>query len=315
MTSHRPEPTIGIITALSHEHAAVAVLLENRKEYAVPRRGSQNSISRYMLGNVQTTNGGRHLVVLSLATDMGNNMAVAQATLLLEDFPTVNTIIMVGIAGGVPYPSKPDEHVRLGDIVVSNRYGVIQYDFDKESIIETIHRHPPRPPSPTLLSSVRLLEASEIRGIRPWARYIELASRLLHVTKPNAKTDVLVSSVNPMEVIDHPKDPKRRRGKPRIFLGPIASANKLLKNPFKRDELRDKFGVKAIEMEGSGIADATWNQEVGYLVIRGICDYCDSNKGDYWQKYAAIVAAAYTWALLESIPDIRVVQESKNNEQ
>jgi nucleoside phosphorylase len=38
------------------------------------------------------------------------------------------------------------------------------------------------------------------------------------------------------------------------------------------------------------------------LVIRGICDYCDPNKDDAWQDYAAIVAAAYMRALIESIP-------------
>lgn len=42
--------------------------------------------------------------------------------------------------------------------------------------------------------------------------------------------------------------------------------------------------------------------EVGYLVVRGICDYCDSHKNDDWQQYAAIVAAAYTRALIESMP-------------
>ncbi len=54
--------------------------------------------------------------------------------------------------------------------------------------------------------------------------------------------------------------------------------------------------------EASGIADATWNHEVGYLVVRGICDYCDSHKNDEWQQYAAVVAAAYTRALIESMP-------------
>ncbi len=56
-------------------------------------------------------------------------------------------------------------------------------------------------------------------------------------------------------------------------------------------------------MEGAGIADATWlSDKAGYLVVRGICDYCDSSKGDEWQAYAAAVAAAYTRALLEAIP-------------
>ncbi len=84
-------------------------------------------------------------------------------------------------------------------------------------------------------------------------------------------------------------------------MGTIAAANTLLKNPLIRDELRNKFNVKAVEMETSGIADATWNHGVGYLAVRGICDYCDSKKNNIWQKYAAVVAAAYTKSLLESI--------------
>ena len=54
-------------------------------------------------------------------------------------------------------------------------------------------------------------------------------------------------------------------------------------------------------MEGSGIADATWDKEKGYIVIRGICDYCNMDKGDIWQKYAAIVAASFTRIVLEQL--------------
>jgi nucleoside phosphorylase len=42
-----------------------------------------------------------------------------------------------------------------------------------------------------------------------------------------------------------------------------------LKNPTKRDYLREKFSVKAVEMESSGIADATWSHGVGYLTVKG----------------------------------------------
>jgi nucleoside phosphorylase len=89
---------------------------------------------------------------------------------------------------------------------------------------------------------------------------------------------------------------------PRVFLGPIASANTLLKDPARRDSLRDQFGVKAVEMEGAGIADATWTHGIGYLVVRGICDHADANKNDAWQNYSAMAAAAYVRALLESMP-------------
>ncbi len=292
------EPTIGIITALPKEFTTMKILLENTASFKVPGQGAGR---QYCLGKIPSNDGEYHSVVLALA-DMGNNIAALRASLLLEHFPNVISIIMTGIAGGVPNPNKSDEHVRLGDIVVSDHRGIVQYDFISGKITEKEHRLPPRPPSSSLLEAVRLLEASEIEGNRPWLKYIEQGVDKLKFHRPPEAKDILVSSVNPEEVIPHPHDQKRTDGQPRVFYGPIASANRLLKNPLKRDDLREKFKIKAVEMESSGIADATWNREIGYLAIRGICDYCDSNKGDDWQGYAAIVAAAYTRALIEFIP-------------
>ncbi len=294
-------PTIGIITALPKEYTAMQILLENQIHYIVPGLGAGR---RYCLGEIPSVKGGKHSLVLSLASQMGNNIAAVHTTLLLEHFPNVRSIIMAGIAGGIPNPKKVEDHVRLGDIVVSE--GVIQYDFIKEEIRKKIkkteNRFQPRPASASLIEAVRLLEADEINGNRPWLKFIKYGTNKLGVQYPFEKNDVLINSSNTNEEIPHPIDPKRIDGQPRIFLGRIASANRLLKNPKKRDQLRDKFRVKAVEMEGSGIADATWNHERGFLVVRGICDYCDPNKGDDWQQYAAIVAAAYTRALIESIP-------------
>ena len=291
------KPTIGIITALPKEFTTMKILLENTASFKVSGQGAGR---KYCLGKIPSVDSEYHSIVLALA-DMGTNIAALRASLLLEHFPNVTSIIMTGIAGGVPHPNKPDEHVRLGDIVVSDHRGVVQYDFVSDRITEKEHRFPPRPPSSSLLEAVRLLEASEIEGNRPWLNYIDQGVDKLKFHRPPEVKDILISSENPKEVIPHPHDQKRIDGQPRVFYGSIASANRLLKNPIKRDELREKFKVKAVEMESSGIADATWNREIGYLAIRGICDYCDSNKGDDWQGYAAIIAAAYTRALIESI--------------
>ncbi len=295
------EPVIGIITALPEEYAAVEVLLENCRDFLIPGSGAGRRCS---LGVVSAKNNNKYAVVLS-KTEMGNNIAAARAELLLECFPSIEAIVMVGIAGGIPHPRKPGDHVRLGDIVVSGREGVIQYDFVKEQTGETIYRHSPRPPDSVLSEGVAFLHIDEIQGERPWLKHIDDAMHRLGWIRPKDETDILVSSTNENEVIPHPNDSQRKPGQPRVFIGPIASANTLLKDPIKRDQLRDKFGVKAVEMEGSGIADATWNYGKGYLVVRGICDYCDSRKGDDWHRYAAIAAAAYTRALLESMPNIR----------
>ncbi|GAB1211414.1 hypothetical protein ATERTT37_000528 [Aspergillus terreus] len=50
-------------------------------------------------------------------------------------------------------------------------------------------------------------------------------------------------------------------------------------------------------MESAGIMD-----QLPCLVIRGICDYCDSHKQKNWQGYAALAAAAYAKNLLSIVP-------------
>jgi nucleoside phosphorylase len=98
---------------------------------------------------------------------MGNNITATRAFILLEHFPNIKSLIMVGIAGGIPNPDKINDHVRLGDIVVSNEHGVIQYDFRENRIEKVEHRDPPRPQSASLVEAVRYLEAEEILGEPP----------------------------------------------------------------------------------------------------------------------------------------------------
>ena len=197
------EPTLGIITALPKEFIAMQVLLEQPQEET--RKGG-----RYTLGKISLKHGGHRVVVLALLPIMGTSPAATRATLLLEHFPQVKQIIMVGIAGGVPHPMKADEHVRLGDIVVSSEYGVFQYDFVKKTRHETIYRSLPQPPHADLLLAARYLEADLIKGERPWNSFIDQVTNQLHVTRPPKVTDVLFSSTEPEKVIAHPKEKKRK---------------------------------------------------------------------------------------------------------
>ncbi len=298
-------PAIGIITALPKEFAAVRHMLENCDERNVPGPGAGR---RYLLGTIPSIHGGCHSIVLCLA-EMGNNIAASRATLLLEHFPTIESVIMTGIAGGVPHHTVPALHVRLGDIVVSNWKGVIQYDMKE---LEEINCSP-RPPNALLLEAVRLLDANSLSNIFPWEPHLKAAMKSLGWRKPSQTRDQLFSSGAPETEIEHPKDPQRRGVNPRVFAGVIASSNELLKDPRRRDSLRDKHGARAVEMETSGIADASWYAGIGYLGVRGICDYCDSHKNYEWQEYAAVVSAAYTRALIESMP-VRYVGQLVRNE-
>lgn len=289
---------IGVITALPKEALAVHSIFE-RIESVKRQTGSRVRI--YEVGTIKSLLGKSHSIVHVCLGDMGNNSAAIRASTLMSDFPQVNHIVMVGIAGGVPNSSKAHDHVRLGDIVVSDRYGVVQYDFIKQEKDKIIERSRPIPPSAQLLDGVKSLKIAT-RADRPWQKYIVNGMQTLKIARPSDSTDLLRTSDGSLTV--HPEDPMRTSGEPRIFFGPIASANSLLKNASFRDALREKYGVKAVEMEASGIADATWERGNGYLVVRGICDYCDEAKNDIWQEYAAIAAAAYLAALLNAIPNL-----------
>lgn len=287
----------GIVTALEKEYAAMKVMLDSPVECVTPRGRI------YWRGQIPAKGGGTHGIALALA-DQGTAVATHRATLLAEDFTEIEAVLMVGIAGGVPHVAKPDRHVRLGDIVASGEHGVIAYDFVKEHATRLEPRHPPRPPHSGLYQACRRLGSIALEDRFPWLTHLTRARGLPNSVRPGADTDWLADTANPTQRAEHPPDPDRDRhpGASRVFIGTIACANRLLKNPVHRDQIRDEFDVRAVEMEGFGIAEATWNQSIGYLIIRGICDYCDPHKGDSWQGYAAIVAAAYARAVLEEMP-------------
>ena len=108
---------------------------------------------------------------------------------------------------------------------------------------------------------------------------------------------------------------KGRYEYPRIHYGSLASGDRLMKKRSERDAwyIRIKEQTKAkilcFEMEAAGILQA-WP----CLVVRGICDYCDSHKNDEWQNFAAATAAAYTKDLLYRIaPEEVDTAKSVNN--
>lgn len=294
-----PLPTIGIIVALPEEFDAVRVMLANEKRYRAEGPGGGRE---YLLGDIPSVRQGVHQVVVAQTMDMGNTSAASRASKMLMDFDGIDHLIMCGIAGGVPHPRDPQEHVRLGDIVVSNRKGVIQYDFGKQKGKVFEERFAPRPPSARLLEAVHLLEQDRLSGKRPWDAHLNNGLVARSLASPATNTDVIVGDKG--ERVEHPAVSELR---PRVFLGPIASANVVQGDFRKRDRLRDEHKVKAVEMEGYGVADATWEHEkAGYLVVRGICDYCDVRtkhlQTDAWKRHAAMAAAAYVRALIEAMP-------------
>ena len=276
-------PTLGLITALPKEQAAISRFIEQQETIQM-----DNDPTIYTKGFIQGEKG-KHCVVLACLTKYANNNASITTTNMVRSFPTIKDVVMLGIAAGVPRPDKKELHVRLGDIVISSGRGVVQFDLGayKDGKYEIRDTSPS--PSAMLLQSVNYLESEMILDRFNWEK---------HLLENLDKNKLNAPKKEPKKNFTHPHGSKKNN----IHRGKIGASNSLIKNANKRDEVARENGIIAFEMEGSGVAEATWNAGIGYLLIRGICDYGDENKEDSWQEYAANVAAIYCVALLKMIP-------------
>ncbi|KAH8702013.1 nucleoside phosphorylase domain-containing protein, partial [Talaromyces proteolyticus] len=248
---------------------------------------------------------------------------VSAATVLVQMLSTFQKLqfgLMVGIGGGVPTASNAD--IRLGDVVVSKPTttigGVIQYDFGKTTpngsfeYVGSLNK-----PPPVLLSAISQLQSAYMAGEQQIQHIIHEAlaknefmkrkfsrpceDRLFHaaynhqnIPTRNAYDDIdECSACDLHQIVTRPLRPT---DEPYIHYGLIASGNNVMKDALTRDQIAQPLGVLCFEMEAAGLMD-----QLPCLVIRGICDYCDSHKPKKWQGYASLTAAAYTKELLKFV--------------
>jgi nucleoside phosphorylase len=138
-----------LIAALPVEFAAIQAMLDQ------PFPSIQDGI-KYVLGRI-----GQHTVVATLLTHMGNNFAAIGATKVIRVFPSIKDLLMVGIAAGVPQPGD----VQLGDIVVSDKGGVVQHDNVKRTDGKIEIRDTSQRPSAHLTRAVREMQTLAIQGV------------------------------------------------------------------------------------------------------------------------------------------------------
>jgi hypothetical protein len=133
-----------------------------------------------------------------------------------------------------------------------------------------------------------------------WRRHLERTKKHQDFSRPSQKKDKLYDAKG--KLLPHPRLKAGTRGIPKLHLGVVASADSVLKDSKLRENLKAQYpGVRTIEMEGSGIADFANYFDKGYLVIRGIVDYCDKHKSKEWQKYSSTVAAAFLREMLSRL--------------
>ncbi|SPO05897.1 uncharacterized protein DNG_08586 [Cephalotrichum gorgonifer] len=315
MTSpHEANVTVGWIVPMALELTPAVLMLEDYELF--PKHETT-----YHIGRI-----GPHWVAVVVCPRIGNSPAATVVTDMHRSFPNIKHVLVVGIAGGIPYYGPDMKQIVLGDVVVScpwgSEGGVAHYEFGAwEGKTELSTKSHTLHPSDPLLTAVRTLESNHMR--KPGSQipiYLgEMRGGLVEEEQPEfedpgGEEDRLFLDEYPHPdrtkpcdgVCDISKSKQRsQRGRkavrwqdtPRVHYGIIGSSNALVISSMKRNELYKKYEVICFEMESGGVMG---NHQA--LVIRGICDYADSHKNKRWQKYAAATAAACAKEILLLVP-------------
>ncbi|KAL6918298.1 hypothetical protein FSST1_009793 [Fusarium sambucinum] len=326
--------TVGWVCALPKEQTAALAMLDCEHP-ALPKK--PNDKNAYTLGEVE----GHNVVIACLPKGMyGTNSAATVATRMLDTFPSIKFGLLVGIGGGIP------PGVRLGDVVVSTPIkqhpGVAQWDFG-ESLkgghfkkIGALNN----PPTELLTALSNLESKRQMTGYKIPQYLEELASKYPKLVpkyiKSDSLKDPLVSATGVQD--DHvglivllltiwqislslfkfllgwqtfassrfgDEGLHEQQRDMQVHYGLIASGNRLIKDSVLRDNINRQMDghVLCVEMEAAGLVN-----DFPCLVIRGICDYADSEKNKDWQEHAAAVAAAFAKDLLSELQVTEVSQ-------
>jgi nucleoside phosphorylase len=282
-----PNVDIGIVTIRDDELRAVLAVFPDKLGNV------QGARRPYTLRQADAGGGARYRIAVLRLTEQGQGEAQDAARDLIEDLAP-RLVLVVGIAGG-----RPSDDVKLGDVVVSTRihdftiearkagqattYDVTGGPIDKalaalvanlaareDELGDWTAALPPQPP-------VSWTEQGQLYGPPDWQR--ELREKLEHHHGPGATPRA-----------------------PTYVAGPIASSDRLVKDPdLVNAWLQDARSLLAIEMESGGVYRAA-RERCPMLAIRGISDIVGLKRADAWTKYACASAAAFTRAFLRTRP-------------
>ncbi|KAL2671539.1 hypothetical protein Neosp_014129 [[Neocosmospora] mangrovei] len=269
--------TIIIFSPLVIEQKATCLLLDEVHD-GIPERSAGQTVL-YTLGKIAS-----HNVAIAgyPAGEVGMGVSGSMVSEALRDFPNLEAGILVGIAAGIPSPTRD---IRLGDVAVaipsSDNPGVIGYDLVKVEEDGVRLKQWQNSTHPLLRSAIASIQVHESRPGFSFTRHLDGLWRAADFKRPGP---ALPSSES---LASNPRDG------PIAHYGTILSGNGVIKSKKKRDELRDKYGGIAIEMEAAGMTT-----RLPVAVVRGISDFADSDKNDDWHCYAAATAAAYAKEML-----------------
>lgn len=266
----------------------------------------------------------RHNVVVATWPE-GQNYGVGSAAALVNQvkarFPNIWFALLVGVAAGLPNlspkpPAKPRD-IRLGDVLVcvpeKSSSGIIHYDLGKDTESGFLLNGRQAETPAIVRSAIGNIKLTKKKPFQTGNLFSDYLVKLQSAAEddeflcPSQQEDRLYASVD--STIPGPsliqRQPRNEAERTRVWYGNIGSGNSMVRNPRRRDELRDKHDFIGLEMEAAGVMNS-----LPTGVIRGVYNYGDGHNNKDWQPYAAAVAAVYAKGILYTISP-KAVQPSQ----
>lgn len=280
---------IGILTIRDDEFRAVLDAFPQKAGVGVHKGASR----QYILRHADVATGERYTVAILRQVEQGTGEAQHVARDLIDDLAP-KLVLVVGIAGGLP-----SDDVTLGDVVLGTRI----HDYTVEAVKvghEVTYAATGGPINQAIAAAVVALAGREDE-LGDWTS--ELPSQ------PTVAWTGEGQVYGPPEwqrelrsKLEHHYGAGASRRAPTYVSGPIASSDRLVKDPAVLFPwLTTARNLLAVEMESGGVYRAA-RERCPMLAIRGISDIVGLKRADAWTKYACASAAAFARAFLRTQP-------------
>jgi nucleoside phosphorylase len=283
---NQPIVDIGILTIREDEFQAVL------NAFADGRGIHKGRHREYALRTADAGEGGSYRLAILRQIEQGNGEAQEAARDLIDDLQP-SLLLVVGIAGGLP-----SDDISLGDVVLSTR--VLDFSVEARKFREETTYNVGGGPIPkSIAAGIANLGARESELGDWWAELppkppVNLSPGKLYGPKTWQR------HVREKLQVHYGKAVAPRM--PTFSAGPIASSDRLLKDPrVLLPWITSARGILAIEMESAGVHRAT-RDNTPMLSIRGLSDIVGFKRQDAWTKYACASAAAFTRGYLKTQP-------------
>jgi nucleoside phosphorylase len=329
----RADFAIAIICALPLEADAVEALFDEPYDRLGKFYGKQpGDANAYINGRI-----GSHDIVLCYMLRMGKGSAASVASSLRVSYTGVQIALVVGICGGVPYPSDGnDAEIFLGDVIISD--AVVEYDFGRQypsGFQRKMDGHKDMLGGPhreirTLLAGLKGnrtrnefegqmsrqfygMQQLDARWRRPdglkdilfeasysHKHYIQNSAAMCHCFNGDSPDDICE------EAREHSCDSlgcdrnqvRRCRGADTTRVSLHIGKVASADTVMKSGEHRDQISRKEKVIGFEMEGAGVWDN-IPCIIIKGVCDYADSHKNKKWQDYAAATAACGLKVFLE----------------